>query len=164
MTAHLVCRMSGWLTRLAPGRPIRPVARRLTQIYWDTGGVGKIFGDGSQVGVESVTPFGETLDAFIASQQQSTPNGCSQKGICGLSTLPRIGYVPYNPTLKAPGDRRRFVAYAQARNLPFELARFDERYDVVILSEVADISIWSELSARKGRLRSDRFVLIGSAH
>ena len=27
--------MSGWLARLAPGRPIRPVARRLTQIYND---------------------------------------------------------------------------------------------------------------------------------
>ena len=70
-----------------------------------------------------------------------------------MSTLPRIGYVPYNPTLKAPGDRRRFVAYAQARNLPFELAQFNERYDVVILSEVADLSIWSNY--RQGKVVYD---------
>ena len=81
-----------------------------------------------------------------------------------MSNLPRIGYVPYNPTLKAPGDRRRFVAYAQARNLPFELARFDERYDIVILSEVADLSIWPNY--RQGKVVYDLidFVLIGSAH
>ena len=71
----------------------------------------------------------------------------------GLSNLPRIGYVPYSPTLKAPGDRRRFVAYAQARNLPFELARFDERYDIVILSEVADLSIWPNY--RQGKVVYD---------
>ena len=70
-----------------------------------------------------------------------------------MSNLPRIGYVPYSPTLKAPGDRRRFVAYAQARNLPFELARFDERYDVVVLSEVADLSIWPNY--RQGKIVFD---------
>jgi len=70
-----------------------------------------------------------------------------------LSNLPRIGYVPYSPTLKAPGDRRRFVAYAQARNLPFELARFEERYDIVILSEVADLSIWPHY--RQGKVVYD---------
>jgi glycosyltransferase involved in cell wall biosynthesis len=43
-----------------------------------------------------------------------------------------------------PGDRRRFVAYARARNLPFELARPKERYDIVVLSELADISVWCD--------------------
>ncbi|MEQ1591151.1 MAG: hypothetical protein ABL892_02065 [Thiobacillaceae bacterium] len=57
---------------------------------------------------------------------------------------PRIGYVPYSNTLERPGDRRRFVAYAHARNLPFELAHPEERYDLVVLSEVADISIWCD--------------------
>ena len=56
--------------------------------------------------------------------------------------IPRIGYVPYSSTLERPGDRRRFVAYAHARKLPFELARPEERYDLVVLSEVADISVW----------------------
>lgn len=59
-------------------------------------------------------------------------------------SMPRIGYVPYSPTLQKPGDRRRFVAYAQARNLPFELANPDERYDLVVLSETADISVWCD--------------------
>lgn len=62
---------------------------------------------------------------------------------------PRIGYAPFSPGLTHPGDRRRFVAYARARNLPFELARPDERYDVVVLTEFADISIWHEYSNGK---------------
>jgi glycosyltransferase involved in cell wall biosynthesis len=70
-----------------------------------------------------------------------------------LTSLPRIGYVPYSASLQAPGDRRRFVAYAQARNLPYEPARFDERYDVVVLSEVADISVWPEY--RQGKIVYD---------
>ena len=66
-----------------------------------------------------------------------------------MNRIPRIGYVPFSPTFNAPGDRRRFVAYAHARNLPFELARFDQRYDVVILSEIADISIWCDYQQGK---------------
>lgn len=58
--------------------------------------------------------------------------------------IPRIGYVPYSPTLERPGDKRRFAAYAHARNLPFELARPEERYDLVVLSEVADVSVWCD--------------------
>jgi len=56
----------------------------------------------------------------------------------------RIGYVPYSADLNRPGDRRRFVAYANARNLVFELARPEERYDLVVLSEVADVSVWAQ--------------------
>ncbi|WP_150430166.1 glycosyltransferase family 4 protein [Dechloromonas sp. CZR5] len=56
----------------------------------------------------------------------------------------RIGYVPYSVSLDRPGDRRRFVAYANARNLAFELARPEERYDLVVLSEVADVSVWAQ--------------------
>ena len=54
----------------------------------------------------------------------------------------RIGYAPYDGTLMRPGDRRRFPAYARARNLQFELADPEEKYDLVILSELADISVW----------------------
>ena len=66
-----------------------------------------------------------------------------------LKDFPRIGYVPYTSDLQGPGDRRRFIAYARARNLSFELARFEERYDVVVLSEAADISLWPEYSHGK---------------
>ncbi|MDA1354604.1 MAG: hypothetical protein O3A01_09125, partial [bacterium] len=56
----------------------------------------------------------------------------------------RIGYVPISNTLDSPGDRRRFVAYAQARNLKFTLAIPEERYDLVVLSQMADISVWCD--------------------
>lgn len=54
----------------------------------------------------------------------------------------RIGYVPYSPSLQMPGDRRRFAFYARARNVPFELADPSRDYDLVIISERADISAW----------------------
>jgi hypothetical protein len=61
----------------------------------------------------------------------------------GISDL-RIGYVPMSNTLQSPGDRRRFVAYARSRKLTFELARPEERYDLVVLSQMADISVWCD--------------------
>jgi glycosyltransferase involved in cell wall biosynthesis len=57
---------------------------------------------------------------------------------------PRIGYAPISASLEQPGDRRRFAAYARARNLPFELARPEERYDLVVLTQLADIGVWSD--------------------
>lgn len=59
-----------------------------------------------------------------------------------LGSLLRIGYVPYSNSFSKPGDRRRFVAYARARGLDFEVANPNERYDLVVLSETADISVW----------------------
>lgn len=56
----------------------------------------------------------------------------------------RIGYVPNSPLLDAPGDRRRFVHYAKMRSLQFEIADPTQKYDVVILSECADLSVWSK--------------------
>lgn len=59
-------------------------------------------------------------------------------------SVPRIGYAALSTTLEAPGDRRRFAAYARARHLPFELARPDERYDLVVLSEACDLTAWRD--------------------
>lgn len=56
----------------------------------------------------------------------------------------KIGYVPYNSSLTKPGDRRRFVYYANKRNLNFEIAEPGKRYDVIILSQSADLSVWSK--------------------
>lgn len=63
-----------------------------------------------------------------------------------MSTLQelRIGYVPCSSSLAAPGDRRRFCYYAAKRKLRFEIARPDETYDLVILTQAADISWWSQ--------------------
>jgi hypothetical protein len=57
---------------------------------------------------------------------------------------PRIGYVPYSKSLTHPGDCRRFAGYAAFREIPFEIARLDEKYDLIIISERADISMWCE--------------------
>ena len=65
----------------------------------------------------------------------------------------RIGYVPLSHNLDKPGDRRRFVYYAKSHNLPFEIATPDEKYDVVVVSQSADLSIWSEYD--KGKIVYD---------
>ena len=69
-----------------------------------------------------------------------------------LSSL-HIGYVPITSTLGAPGDRRRFVHYAQRRNLRFEIADPAKEYDLVILSQRADLSVWRRYP--KGKLVYD---------
>lgn len=65
----------------------------------------------------------------------------------------RFGYVPYSATFDRPGDRRRFVHYAQKRSLQFELADPSKAYDVVVLSERADVSVWQKY--RQGKVVYD---------
>jgi glycosyltransferase involved in cell wall biosynthesis len=62
----------------------------------------------------------------------------------GTGRPPRIGYVPYTRNLSHPADRRRFPFFAKARGIEFELAQTDRHYDAVILSEIADLSTWTE--------------------
>ncbi len=54
----------------------------------------------------------------------------------------RIGYVPYDDSLRQPGDRYRFCHYAEKRNLRFEIADPSERYDLLVVSSGADLSVW----------------------
>ncbi|MGH7838070.1 MAG: hypothetical protein ACREQC_09655, partial [Candidatus Binataceae bacterium] len=61
----------------------------------------------------------------------------------------RIGYAPYSESFTRPGDRRRFCSYAKKRNIPFEIARGSEVYDVVVVTAAGDISFWSEYSRGK---------------
>jgi|SaaInlStandDraft_6_1057023.scaffolds.fasta_scaffold50959_1 hypothetical protein len=57
----------------------------------------------------------------------------------------KIGYVPLNFDLvSAPGDYRRFPEYAKIRGIKFELAKENEKYDLVIVSQGADITVWSK--------------------
>jgi len=56
----------------------------------------------------------------------------------------RVGYVPYGPALDFPGDRRRFVFYASRRNIRFEIAKPNEVYDVVVVTEAGDITYWNQ--------------------
>lgn len=67
----------------------------------------------------------------------------------------RIGYVPFSSSLDKPGDRRRFCYYARKRNIPFEIAQPSEEYDVLILSQAADISVWRRYPAGRTKIIFD---------
>jgi glycosyltransferase involved in cell wall biosynthesis len=60
----------------------------------------------------------------------------------------KFGYVPYSADMSGPGDRRRFVHWAAARGIEFEVAEPDGDYDVVVLTSRADVSRWSEHRGR----------------
>jgi hypothetical protein len=63
----------------------------------------------------------------------------------------RIGYAGYSRDFSAPGDRRRFVAYARARGLDFEYAEIGGDYDLAYVTYSGDLPGWI---ARKLRQRS----------
>ncbi|MBI4489151.1 MAG: hypothetical protein HY694_08695 [Deltaproteobacteria bacterium] len=67
----------------------------------------------------------------------------------------RIGYVPYSGALNRPGDRRRFCYYARKKNIPFEIAKPSETYDVVMVTAAADISVWSKYQKGKAKIVYD---------
>jgi hypothetical protein len=56
----------------------------------------------------------------------------------------RIGYVPMKTSLNHPGDLRRFCYFADKRKIKYEIADPSETYDLVFLTQQADLSIWSE--------------------
>lgn len=54
----------------------------------------------------------------------------------------RVGYLALNRDFTHPGDSRRFAGYAKARGLSLEFAEPDRRYDLVVISQKADLSVW----------------------
>ena len=56
----------------------------------------------------------------------------------------KVGYAPYHKDFIAPGDRRRFLFYANERKIKFELADPSIRYDIVYLTYGCNISTWIE--------------------
>lgn len=67
----------------------------------------------------------------------------------------RIGYVPINNSLNSPGDKRRFPYYANKRNLNFEIADASKKYDVVVITQNADLSIWSQYDKGGAKIAYD---------
>ena len=55
----------------------------------------------------------------------------------------RIGYAGYSGDCSAPGDRRRFCAYAAARGLRFERADLARTYDLAVVTHNGDIPGWT---------------------
>ena len=56
----------------------------------------------------------------------------------------RVGYVPLSRDFHQPGDARRFVFYAKERHFSFEVADPTKSYDVIVLTQNADLSVWSK--------------------
>lgn len=55
----------------------------------------------------------------------------------------KIGYAPYDHTLEAPGDRKRFVAWARDRGAAFEVVDAPRPgIDVAVVCTVADLTRW----------------------
>ena len=87
------------------------------------------------------------FQTFIIEIEESHP-----KDLIGKSGLERtkrmelsdkkIGYWPYRTDQAGPGDRRRFVFYARAKNLSYEIASLNKYYDVVYLTVGCDIYQW----------------------
>jgi glycosyltransferase involved in cell wall biosynthesis len=66
----------------------------------------------------------------------------------------RIGYAGYSADCSAPGDRRRFSAYAANRGLSFARAELGQDYDLVVVTHNGDIAGWTARKRRDGsRLR-----------
>ena len=79
-------------------------------------------------------------DGMMAASM-ATPSSLEPAPAAGGSPLDglRVGYAPLSPSLEQPGDRRRFVYYAQRRGIEFEIADPAKDYDVVVVSQRADI-------------------------
>jgi len=56
----------------------------------------------------------------------------------------RIAYSPYHKDHVAPGDRRRFVFYANERKIKFDVADPLKIYDIVYLTYGCNLSVWIE--------------------
>ncbi len=66
-----------------------------------------------------------------------------------MTLMPKIGYVPLSGDFSHPGDCRRFAGYAAFRGLSIEIAKVDEKYDLVVISQGADISTWCNYPSGK---------------
>lgn len=58
----------------------------------------------------------------------------------------RIGYVPVSQDLKYPTDRRLFCHYAKKRNINYEIATVESKYDILIIPQQADLTVWRRVN------------------
>lgn len=67
----------------------------------------------------------------------------------------KIGYWPNSKSLDAPGDRRRFIFYLENNNIDFEIFDPSKKYDLVYLSQSADISQVNEIKQTGAKIFYD---------
>jgi glycosyltransferase involved in cell wall biosynthesis len=65
----------------------------------------------------------------------------------------KVGYSPLSADFSQPGDRRRFCHYAESRGVPYEIADPSKAYDLVVVTEGGDLSVWSDY--RRGKVVFD---------
>ena len=61
-----------------------------------------------------------------------------------------IGYNPLSKNLSHPADRRRFIFFATYKNIKFEIADYNKKYDYVILTGLSDFTLWKNY--KKGKI------------
>ncbi len=54
----------------------------------------------------------------------------------------RIGYIPVSKDFSSAGDRRRFLMYAKEYNLQWEIADPTNKYDILFITTMANVSEW----------------------
>ena len=64
----------------------------------------------------------------------------------------RIGYVPFNRSLKHPFDLRNFIYYANRRGVKFEIVEPGRQYDVILLTPQVDLTLWSRHDRSKAKI------------
>jgi hypothetical protein len=62
----------------------------------------------------------------------------------------RLAYLPLGNDLQAPGNRRRFVGWANRRQIAFDIADPQQDYDLVYLTYSANIGHWLDYKRRLG--------------
>ncbi|MCK5608112.1 hypothetical protein KAR91_39895 [Candidatus Pacearchaeota archaeon] len=67
----------------------------------------------------------------------------------------RIGYVPISDKLDQPGDKRRFCYYANKRGVAFEIAKPSESYDLVVVTQSGDLSVWNDYQKGNAKIVYD---------
>jgi hypothetical protein len=58
-----------------------------------------------------------------------------------------VGCIPNSSGFDHPADRRRYLMYLLHKKIPFEIAQFEKRYDVLYVSISADLGWWSKYKA-----------------
>ena len=65
----------------------------------------------------------------------------------------KIAYVPYHKSFAVPGDRRRFVFYANERKIKFHIADLATEYDLVYLTYGCNLSDWFEYKKKYPKVK-----------
>jgi hypothetical protein len=69
--------------------------------------------------------------------------------------MKKIAYVPMSSNYSAPGDRRRFCSFLKNKKIDFEFYDKNKIYDVIVISQNADLSYWANFKKGKTKIIFD---------